>query len=115
MLVTGDLLVAPVAYLAAFAVRVLIPFPFTQDYLPPVRFAEVAHHWPEMLAAQLLVLYLLGLYDTRLALMLFHASFQTGFATLFMRNFIRELPDPVLDAARPIRRAAMATNADGSM
>ena len=42
----------------------------------------------------------LGLYDTRLALMLFHASFQTGFATLFMRNFIRELPDPVLDAAR---------------
>ena len=65
MLVTGDLLVAPVAYLAAFAVRVLIPFPFTQDYLPPIRFAEVAHHWPEMLAAQLLVLYLLGLYDTR--------------------------------------------------
>lgn len=42
----------------------------------------------------------LGLYDTRLALVLFHTSFQTGFCTLFMRNFIRELPDPVLDAAR---------------
>ena len=65
MLVTGDLVVAPVAYLTAFAVRAVIPFPFTQDYLPPVRFAEVAHHWPEMLAAQLLVLYLLGLYETR--------------------------------------------------
>ena len=42
----------------------------------------------------------LGLYDTRVALILFHTSFQTGFCTLFMRNFIRELPDPVLDAAR---------------
>jgi exopolysaccharide biosynthesis polyprenyl glycosylphosphotransferase len=30
-----------------------------------MRFAEVAHHWPEMLGAQLLALYLLGLYETR--------------------------------------------------
>ncbi len=65
MLVTGDLVTAPVAYLAAFALRVAIPFPFTQDYLPGIRFAEVAHHWPEMLAAQLLAIYLLGLYETR--------------------------------------------------
>jgi exopolysaccharide biosynthesis polyprenyl glycosylphosphotransferase len=65
ILVTGDLIVAPVSYLAAFAVRTLIPIPFTQDYLPPVRFAEVTHHWPEMLGAQLVVLYLLGLYETR--------------------------------------------------
>jgi multiple sugar transport system permease protein len=42
----------------------------------------------------------LDLYDTRAALILFHTAFQTGFATLFMRTFIRELPDPVLDAAR---------------
>jgi multiple sugar transport system permease protein len=42
----------------------------------------------------------LGLYDTRFALILFHTAFQTGFATLFMRNFIRELPDSVFDAAR---------------
>ncbi|MGE5170907.1 MAG: carbohydrate ABC transporter permease [Rudaea sp.] len=40
------------------------------------------------------------LYDTRLALIVFHTAFQTGFATLFMRNFIRELPDSVFDAAR---------------
>jgi exopolysaccharide biosynthesis polyprenyl glycosylphosphotransferase len=63
--VTGDLLAAPLAYLTAFLVRTLVRFPFTQDYLPGVRFTEVAHHWPEMLGAQLLVLYLLGLYDTR--------------------------------------------------
>jgi multiple sugar transport system permease protein len=42
----------------------------------------------------------LNLYDTRLALIVFHTAFQTGFCTLFMRNFIRELPDSVLDAAR---------------
>jgi multiple sugar transport system permease protein len=42
----------------------------------------------------------LHLYDTRWALIVFHAAFQTGFCTLFMRNFIRELPDAVLDAAR---------------
>jgi multiple sugar transport system permease protein len=42
----------------------------------------------------------LNLYDTRLALILFHTAFQTGFCTLFMRNFIRELPDPLFDAAR---------------
>jgi multiple sugar transport system permease protein len=42
----------------------------------------------------------LGLYDTRWALVLFHVAFQTGFCTLFMRNFIRELPDALLEAAR---------------
>ena len=42
----------------------------------------------------------LRLYDTRLALILFHIAFQTGFCTLFMRNFIRDLPDALLDAAR---------------
>jgi multiple sugar transport system permease protein len=42
----------------------------------------------------------LRLYDTQWALILFHIAFQTGFCTLFMRNFIRDLPDPLLDAAR---------------
>lgn len=42
----------------------------------------------------------LGLYDTRIALIVFHVAFQTGFCTLFMRNFIRELPEPLLEAAR---------------
>ena len=42
----------------------------------------------------------LHLYDTRLALIVFHTAFQTGFCTLFMRNFIREVPDTLLDTAR---------------
>jgi multiple sugar transport system permease protein len=41
-----------------------------------------------------------GLYDTRWALILFHMAFQTGFCTLFMRSFIHDLPDAVLDSAR---------------
>ncbi len=41
-----------------------------------------------------------GLYDTRSALILFHVAFQTGFCTLFMRNFIKQLPNDMLDAAR---------------
>jgi len=41
-----------------------------------------------------------GLYDTRWALILFHMAFQSGFCTLFMRNFIKQLPDALLDAAR---------------
>ena len=42
----------------------------------------------------------LGLYDTYLALILFHTAFQTGFATLVMRNFIAALPDELFQAAR---------------
>lgn len=42
----------------------------------------------------------LGLYDTFYALILFHIAFQTGFATLFMRNFISALPDELFQAAR---------------
>jgi multiple sugar transport system permease protein len=39
-------------------------------------------------------------YDTLWALIVFHIAFQTGFCTLFMRNFIRQLPDALIDAAR---------------
>ncbi|PTX54852.1 carbohydrate ABC transporter membrane protein 2 (CUT1 family) [Litoreibacter ponti] len=42
----------------------------------------------------------LGLYDTKLGLVLFHVAFQTGFCTLFMRNFIRALPYALIEAAR---------------
>jgi len=42
----------------------------------------------------------LGLYDTKLGLVLFHVAFQTGFCTLFMRNFIRALPFELVEAAR---------------
>jgi len=42
----------------------------------------------------------LGLYDTKIGLILFHVAFQTGFCTLFMRNFIRALPYELIEAAR---------------
>ncbi|AJR08984.1 carbohydrate ABC transporter permease [Photobacterium gaetbulicola] len=41
-----------------------------------------------------------GLYDTHLGLIIFHIAFQTGFCTLFMRNFIVSLPNELLEAAR---------------
>jgi len=41
-----------------------------------------------------------GLYDTKLGLVMFHIAFQTGFCTLFMRNFIRALPFELIEAAR---------------
>ncbi len=42
----------------------------------------------------------LGLYNTKTGLVLFHIAFQTGFYTLFMRNFIRALPFELIEAAR---------------
>jgi multiple sugar transport system permease protein len=42
----------------------------------------------------------LGLYDTITGLVLFHIAFQSGFCTFFMRNFIRDLPRELIEAAR---------------
>ncbi|MEL6750730.1 MAG: carbohydrate ABC transporter permease [Pseudomonadota bacterium] len=42
----------------------------------------------------------LGLYNTVTGLVLFHAAFQTGFCTLFMRNFIKALPFELIESAR---------------
>jgi multiple sugar transport system permease protein len=42
----------------------------------------------------------LGVYDTYGSLILFHIAFQTGFCTLFMRNFIGRLPFELVEAAR---------------
>jgi multiple sugar transport system permease protein len=67
--------------LVALVAGNLVPF---QVLMIPVRDLMIALH----------------LYDTRLALVLFHTAFQTGFCTLFMRNFIRDVPDALLDAAR---------------
>ncbi len=41
-----------------------------------------------------------GLYNTVLGIVLFHAAFQTGFCTLFMRNFIKALPFDIIESAR---------------
>jgi multiple sugar transport system permease protein len=42
----------------------------------------------------------LGIYNTITGLALFHIAFQTGFCTLFMRNFIKALPTELIEAAR---------------
>jgi multiple sugar transport system permease protein len=42
----------------------------------------------------------MGLYNTTTGLILFHIAFQSGFCTLFMRNFIRALPGELIEAAR---------------
>ncbi len=41
-----------------------------------------------------------GLYDTIAGLVLFHIAFQTGFCTLFMRNFMIGVPDEIIESAR---------------
>lgn len=41
-----------------------------------------------------------GLYDSTLGMVLFHVAFQTGFCTLFMRNFIKALPFALIESAR---------------
>ena len=41
-----------------------------------------------------------GLYNTVTGLVLFHAAFQAGFCTLFMRNFIKALPFELIESAR---------------
>jgi multiple sugar transport system permease protein len=42
----------------------------------------------------------LNLINTYTGLVLFHVAFQSGFCTLFMRNFIRALPRELIEAAR---------------
>ncbi|RME10293.1 MAG: carbohydrate ABC transporter permease [Ardenticatenia bacterium] len=42
----------------------------------------------------------LGLYDTYWGLILFHTAFQLGFCTFVLRNYMRTVPQDILDAAR---------------
>jgi len=42
----------------------------------------------------------MGVYDSVWGLILFHVAFQTGFCTLFMRNFIKALPFALIESAR---------------
>ena len=42
----------------------------------------------------------LGLFNTVTGMVLFHVAMQTGFCTLFLRNFIKQLPYEMIEAAR---------------
>jgi multiple sugar transport system permease protein len=52
-----------------------------------------------MIPVRNLTLYL-GVYDTKMGLILFHTAFQTGFCTFFLRGFIKELPHEIVESAR---------------
>lgn len=41
-----------------------------------------------------------GMFNTIHGLVIFHIAFQTGFCTLFMRNFMVGLPDEIIESAR---------------
>lgn len=94
--VIGTLTVSSMAgfALAKFAVpgRRLILFVFIAGNLVPFQIL--------MIPVREVMVNGLGLYDTRLGLVLFHIAFQTGFCTFFIRNAIAELPDDLIDAAR---------------
>ncbi len=61
----GDIGAAFVAYVTAFLFRAFIPLPFTSDYLPVLRFAQVTHYWIVIAAAQVALLLYFGWYDDR--------------------------------------------------
>lgn len=42
----------------------------------------------------------LNLLDTLIGLIIFHVAFQSGFCTLFMRNFMSTIPDSLIQSAR---------------
>ena len=42
----------------------------------------------------------LGVYDTKMGLILFHTAFQIGFCTFFLRGFIKEIPHELVESAR---------------
>ena len=64
-LLTFDVLWGTVAYLLAFVVRIYLPLPFTADFLPATRVFELRHMLPQILGAEILILYFFGFYDLR--------------------------------------------------
>ena len=53
-----------------------------------------------MIPVRSLMIDVFPIYDTIWALIIFHIAFQTGFCTLFMRNFIKQLPDALIESGR---------------
>jgi exopolysaccharide biosynthesis polyprenyl glycosylphosphotransferase len=64
-LLTFDVLWGFVAYLLAFVVRIHVPLPFTSDFLPGQRVFELRHMVPQLLVAEIVILYFFGFYDLR--------------------------------------------------
>src|SRR4029079_8292672 len=64
-LLTFDVLWGIVAYLLAFVIRIHVPLPFTADFLPGSRVYQLRHMLPQLLVAELVILYFFGFYDLR--------------------------------------------------
>jgi len=64
-LIVFDVLWGVVAYLLAFVVRIHVPLPFTADFLPGQRVFELHHMLPQLLVAEIGILYFFGFYDLR--------------------------------------------------
>jgi exopolysaccharide biosynthesis polyprenyl glycosylphosphotransferase len=64
-LLTFDVLWGVLAYMLAFMARIHVPLPFTVDLLPAERVFELRHMLPQMLVAELVILYFFGFYDLR--------------------------------------------------
>lgn len=92
---------AGMIFLSSLAAYALARFRFKGNML--VYFTFVAG---TMLPFQILMLPVfrltntLGLYDTYGALILIHTAFQLGFCTFVLRNFMRTIPQDIMDAAR---------------
>lgn len=88
-------------FLSALSAYALARFKFRGNLL--IYFMYVAG---TMLPFQILLLPVfrltnwLGLYNTYGALILIHTAFQLGFCTFVLRNFMRTVPEDILDAGR---------------
>lgn len=63
LLILADLLCVVGAYVGAFALRFVLPLPFTADVIPFSRLNEVNHPLGFLLATQVVLLYFFGFYD----------------------------------------------------
>lgn len=58
-----DCLIGAAAYFAAWLIRLQVALPLTETLLPQERISAVAHPWLSLVLSQVLLLYVLGLYD----------------------------------------------------
>lgn len=65
LLVAGDLAIALAAFATAFLIRIWVPLPLTSSLLPPERAGLLHPSLTVVLATQVPLLYLFGLYDRR--------------------------------------------------
>ncbi len=65
LLVAFDVGWGVAAYALAFLIRIYLPVPFTAEFLPATRVFDLHHMLPQILTAEVVVLYFFGFYDLR--------------------------------------------------